>query len=92
VRGTVGTDRWAVPETQRSVGVSEPRGHGDGPALAVHPPQYCYGRVADIALSRRSWTKTEARCTYLDPRKVTNLNQDLTRDDPGLVSPFEKLK
>jgi hypothetical protein len=29
----VGMDRWAVPETQRSVGVSEPRRHGSGAAL-----------------------------------------------------------
>jgi hypothetical protein len=54
----VGTVRSAVPETQRSAGVSELRGHGDGPTLAA----------ADIA----------ARCPHLEPRKVTNLNQDLT--------------
>jgi hypothetical protein len=28
----VGTARWAVSETQRSAGVSELRGPGDGPA------------------------------------------------------------
>jgi hypothetical protein len=37
--------------------------------------------VADIASSRRSQTNTEARCPYLEPRIMTNIQRSTSNED-----------